>query len=177
MQCNFSTMDWTMDREQALAIAKHLMDADAFMARAAEIMFGLEPKDRAIFAASLHAIDSAFDDLFEGIYGKFPDMRPPSQEVPEISSLLRWEDVVLPESVSEADLDRIIFSKMGKRLQKTAMIVGRAFMACKRLELPVTSEILGARIEALAASDRIDSEGDLRYWRHSEIRLKPDDPN
>jgi hypothetical protein len=161
-----------MDREQAIAIANHLADADRSMARAAEIMFGLAPEDRAIFAAPLHAIDSAFEDLFKAIYGQFPDMRPQSQEVPEISSPLRWEDVVLPASVSEADLDRVIFSKMSTRLEKTALIVGRAVLACKRLELPITSEILGARIEALAASDLIDSEGDLRYWRHSEIRLK-----
>jgi hypothetical protein len=162
-----------MDREQATAIAKHLMDADAAMARAAAGMFELERKERAIFAAPLRAIDSAFDNVFEVIYGQFPDMRPRSQEVPEISSPLRWEDVVLPESVSEADLDGIIFSKLGTRLQKTAMIVGRAFMECEKLALPVTSEILGARIEALAASERIESAGDVRYWRHSEIRLKP----
>ncbi len=34
------------------------------------------------------------------------------------------------------------------------------------------AEILGARIEALAESDRIDGTGDLRKWRHSEVRLK-----
>jgi hypothetical protein len=40
-----------------------------------------------------------------------------------------------------------------------------------------TPEIIGARIEQLSDDDRIDSEGDLRYWRHSEIRLKPEDPD
>jgi Protein of unknown function len=97
--------------------------------------------------------------------------------VPEISSPLRWEDVILPQTVSEADLDRIIFSKLGERLQKTAMIIGRAFIECQTLALPITSEILGARIEKLAASERIESAGDLRYWRHSEVRLKPEDSN
>jgi hypothetical protein len=166
-----------MDREQATAIAKHLMDADAAMARAAGIMFEVERKDRAIFAGPLRAIDSAFDDVFEVIYGQFPDMRPRSQEIPEVSSPLRWADVILPASVTEADLDRIIFSKLGARPMKTARIVGDVAVECERLAWPITSEIIGARIEEMAEQDRIDSEGDLRYWRHSEIRLKPEDPD
>jgi hypothetical protein len=48
---------------------------------------------------------------------------------------------------------------------------------CERLSWPLTPETVGARIEELSDDDRIDSEGDLRYWRHSEIRLKPEDSN
>jgi len=96
----------------------------------------------------------------------------PSDEIPAISSMLRWEEVSLPESISEADLDQIIFSVMTSRLQKTAMVVGKAAERCKELDLPINAEILGARIGALAESDRIDGAGDLRKWRHSEVRLK-----
>jgi hypothetical protein len=96
----------------------------------------------------------------------------PSNEFPTISSLLRWEDVSLPESISEADLDQIILSVMTSRLQKTAMVISRALQRCEELDLPIDDDILGARIGALAESDRIEGAGDLRYWRHSEVRLK-----
>jgi hypothetical protein len=64
---------------------------------------------------------------------------------------------------------------LGKRLMKTARIVGDVVVECERLAWPITPEIVGARIEELSDEDRIDSEGDLRYWRHSEIRLKPEE--
>ena len=93
-------------------------------------------------------------------------------EPPVISSTLRWRDVSLPASVSEANLDRIIFSVMTSRLQKTAMVIVKALERCKELDLPIDADILGARLGALAESDRIEGAGDLRKWRHSEVRLK-----
>jgi hypothetical protein len=60
---------------------------------------------------------------------------------------------------------------------KTARIVGDVAVECERLAWLIPSEIIGARIEELADEDRIDSEGDLRYWGHSEIRLKPQAPD
>ena len=36
----------------------------------------------------------------------------------------------------------------------------------------VAAEMLGARIRALAESDRIEGAGDLRKWRYSEVRLQ-----
>jgi Protein of unknown function len=96
----------------------------------------------------------------------------PFDEPPAISSTLRWEEVSLPASISEADIDRIIFSVMTSRLQKTAMVIVKAVEHCKGLGLPINAEVLGARLGALAESDRIDGAGDLRKWRHSEVRLK-----
>jgi hypothetical protein len=55
--------------------------------------------------------------------------------------------------------------------------VGDVAVECERLAWLIPSEIIGARIEELADEDRIDSEGDLRYWGHSEIRLKPQAPD
>ena len=52
------------------------------------------------------------------------------------------------------------------------MVVGRAVRLCDERALPISAEVLGARIQALAESDRLDSQGDLRKWRHSEVRLK-----
>ena len=93
-------------------------------------------------------------------------------ELPVISSTLRWEDVSLPASMSEADLDQIILSAMTSRLRKTAMVIVKALERCKELDLPIDAEVIGARLGALAESDRIEGAGDLRKWRHGEVRLE-----
>jgi hypothetical protein len=93
-------------------------------------------------------------------------------EPPIISSTLRWKDISLPASVSEADLDRIIFSVMTSRWRKTAMIIVKTLEQCKQLNLPIDADIVGARLAALVDSDRIEGAGDLRKWRYSEVRLK-----
>jgi len=38
--------------------------------------------------------------------------------------------------------------------------------------LPISDEAIAARLQILADSDRIEGFGDLRKWRHSEVRLK-----
>lgn len=95
-----------------------------------------------------------------------------SDEIPATDSTLRWEEASLPPSISEADLDQIIFSVMTSRLLKTARVIGDAAARCKELGLPMDLEILSARIGALAKAGRIEGAGDLRKWRHSEVRLK-----
>jgi hypothetical protein len=93
-------------------------------------------------------------------------------EPPIISSKLRWKDISLPASVSEADLDRIIFSVMTSPLQKTAMVIFKTLEQCEQLRLPIDADIVGARLAALADSDRIERAGDQHKWRYSEVRLK-----
>ena len=73
-------------------------------------------------------------------------------EPPIISSKLRWKDISLPASVSEVDLDRIIFSVMTSRLQKTAMVIFKTLEQCEQLRLPIDADIVGARLAALADS-------------------------
>jgi hypothetical protein len=63
-------------------------------------------------------------EMLELVYAQHPELRPPAKP-PTISSDLRWQDVTLPKSVSEADLDTIIFSILTSRRQKTARVVGR----------------------------------------------------
>ena len=94
------------------------------------------------------------------------------EETPAISDTLRWEDVVLPDSISEAELDQIIFAEMKSQFRKTAFIIVKAVTRCEALGLPIDADMLGARLEALAEANRIDSAGDLQKWRHSEVRLK-----
>ena len=104
------------------------------------------------------------------IYTQHPELRPPPVP-PTISSDLLWKDVKLPKSVSEADLDAIIFSILTSRRQKAAMVIGKAVKHCREHNLPINDEIFGARIEELAESGRIEAFGDLRLWGHSEVKL------
>jgi hypothetical protein len=93
-------------------------------------------------------------------------------EPPVISSTLRWQDVSLPASVTEADLDRIIFSVMPSRQRKTAAVMTKVLERCEALGLPIDADIVGARLRDLVESDRIVGAGDMRKWRYSEVRLK-----
>jgi uncharacterized protein DUF3658 len=110
-------------------------------------------------------------EMLELVYAQHPELRPPAVP-PTINSDLRWKDVTLPKSVSEADLDAIIFSILTSRRQKAAMVIGKAMRHCREHNLPVDDEVFGARIEALAESGRIQGFGDLRLWGHSEVKLK-----
>ena len=164
-----------MNREQAVRIQKHILDADVALDRAGIAIADLGKEERLALDGLLReAVETLHLDLLEQIYDQYPDLEPPllDEEIPTISSSLQWEEVSLPASISEADLDQIIFAAMTSRLQKTAMVIARAVNRCEELGLPIDAEIFGARIGALAEADRIDGAGDLRKWRHSEVRLK-----
>src|SRR4051812_16156425 len=161
-----------MDRMQAANIAKHLHDAADAIDRASAVILTLEQPDQAALAASLGEIVSALHfELLLAVYNRYPDLRPPSDEEPSIDSVLRWEDVVLPKSVSEADLDQLIFSALEPNWRKTARVIGNLVIRCKALAWPIDAEMLAARLKALAEAGSIESAGDLRAWRHSEVRL------
>jgi hypothetical protein len=161
-----------MDRTQAEEIQKHLLDAVSAIDRASKVIFDLNKDDREPLAAPLGEIASALHfDLLQAIYNRYPELKPPAEPA-VIGSALRWDDIVLPGSVSEADIDQIIFSVLNLQWRKTAMVVGNALTRCRQLDLPISAEMLGARVQALAESDRLESQGDLRKWRHSEVRLR-----
>jgi hypothetical protein len=161
-----------MDRKQAANIAKHLHNAADAIDQASAVIMTLEQQDRAALAVSLGEIVSALHfELLLAVYNRYPDLRPPSDEEPSIDSVLRWENVVLPKSVSEADLDQLIFSALEPNWRKTARVIGNLVIRCKALAWPIDAEMLAARVQALAEAGRIDSAGDLRAWRHSEVRL------
>jgi hypothetical protein len=112
--------------------------------------------------------------LLRLIYNQFPDLEPPGPPA-TIDSTLRWEDVSLPPSVLETDLDRVIFSVMKSRWQKVAMVLYRAVERVEKeeaLAAPVDFEAFAARIHALVEADLLEAQGNLQMWGHSEVRLK-----
>ncbi len=94
-----------------------------------------------------------------------------NSEEPHVSSTLRWQDVSLPSSVTEADLDAVILSIIEQNWRKTVFIIYRAVQRYEGREIEMSDEIIGARIQELAAQGRIESQGDLSMWRHTEVRL------
>ena len=96
------------------------------------------------------------------------------EENPEdrICSTLRWSDVPLPLSVTEADLDTLIFSELAERLLRVARIVSRVFQTLEARSIYLSHEVIAARVRELAETGQIGSVGNLTMWRHSEVRLK-----
>jgi hypothetical protein len=165
-----------MDREQAIRIQERLFEAGIALDRAGMLIADLAKQDRVKLENSLKEVTDALrSDLLAVIHEKHPDLGPPYEErkeTPEIDSTLRWEDVRLPPSVSEADIDAVLFSAMRPYWRKVAMVVGHALDRCRELGISSSHEVLAARLQALAEADRIEDIGDLRMWRFSEVRLK-----
>lgn len=162
-----------MTREQAQEILRDLEQAANAMSRAEMAIIKAGPDARKAYGGYLNevAINLHFG-LLPAIYRQFPDLQPPG-EVPTVDSELCWDDVTLPSSVTENDLDEMIFALLKPQWQKVAMVLVRAQEHYEKQAWPIAVEIIAARILALADEDRIDHQGDLRMWRFSEVRLKP----
>ena len=165
-----------MKREQAVRIQKHLLDANLALNNASMAIAGLAKEERLRFDGLLRKVFVALHQkVLAPIHDQFPDIEPPvAEEVisTAITSRLRWDQVRLPPSVTEAGIDEIIFSVLKPQWRKTAMIVLRALERCKELDVAIGDEAVAARLRVLAASDRIEGIGDLRKWFGSEVRLK-----
>ena len=159
-----------MDQKQATAILEHLLEAahELDEAKAAAAVLAEQDEDAASLKALVIGLNS---ELLGLMFDRFPDLMP-FEEFPAISSGLRWDEVKLGPSVTESDLDGIIFSFLRPRPQKMALVVLLAIKRCEELGLPISDEAIAARLQILADSDRIEGFGDLRKWRHSEVRLK-----
>jgi Protein of unknown function len=88
-----------------------------------------------------------------------------------VCSTLTWKDVVLPLSVGEADLDALIFAETDKCWLKVAGIVGNVFRTLETRCIRLPMEIIAAHIAKLVEVRRLESQGNLTMWRHSEVRL------
>lgn len=161
-----------MKREEAAEIHDHLVEACKALDNSRQI--ALANRDKAEWVEFNRLVCEVFFDLSEKllhpIYEQYPDLL--GQEPPTVSSELTWSEVRLPPSVTEQQLDELIFSLLTPRWQKTAKLALHAAERCEKLGLPISDEVIAARLEALSDSDRIEGAGDLRMWRHSEVRLR-----
>ncbi|MCC8968119.1 hypothetical protein H8A95_38910 [Bradyrhizobium sp. Pear76] len=164
-----------MKREQADRINDHLLDAWEAMDKARMAIAGLAKAERLKFNGLLHEVVSDLQDkVLLQIWEQYPDLMPPENDraPPEICSELTWNDVNLPSSVSEGQLDEIILSLLRPQWQKVTALLTNAGKRCEQLGLPVSHGVIAARLRLLSDSDRIEGVGDLRIWGRSEVRLK-----
>ncbi len=161
-----------MDRDIAEEIHTHLLEAAEALRRAEFAGADLPNKDerKAFIKLLADVIVPLHFELLPTLYAQHPELEPPF-EPPTIVSTLRWEDVSLPHPTSEAYLDALIFAELKPRFLKMARIVGHVCLRCEEQMNPVDAEIIAARVIALAEAGRIEGAGDLRAWRHSEVRL------
>jgi hypothetical protein len=161
-----------MDEQQAIEIKEYLLEAATAIDLASAIACRLSREERETIAVPLVEMHSSLRlDLLGRVYDQHPELAEEG-ELPVVSSMLRWEDVVLPPRVSEADIDAILFSVVTPRWQKIAMVVILAAKQSQALALAINAEMFGARAVALAEAGRIEAQGDIRKWRFSEARLK-----
>ena len=164
-----------MNREQAVRIQKYCLDADVALDHASMAIADLGKEERLALDELLRGVVGTLHlDLLAQVYDQYPDLEPPprEEEIPTISNSLTWDQVRLPPSMTEADFDVIIFSVLKPRWQKTSMVVILVARRCQGLALPIGHEEIAARLQVLSDSDRIEGIGDLRKWRHTEVRLK-----
>ena len=164
-----------MNRERAVRIHEHLLDAHLALDDAGMAIAGLGKEERLKFDSLLAEVIFALQQkLLAPIHDQYPDLEPPiiEEEIPAITSELRWDQVRLPPSVTEADIDGVIFSVLKPRWDKTAKIIILVMRRCEELGIPISDKEIAARLQVLSDSDRIEGIGDLRMWFHSEVQLK-----
>jgi hypothetical protein len=169
-----------MNWEQASRIVGHLRDAADALERASQSFSGFSKEEQlrpgnllGKVMDILRSIVTLQSEVLAAAYAQRPDLEPPyeDQEIPVVNSELRWDQVHLPPSISEKDVDEIIFSVLKPSWQKVALVVGLAQRRCGEVGLTIANEAIAARLQALAESGLIEGFGDLRQWRFSEVRL------
>lgn len=78
--------------------------------------------------------------------------------------------------MNTSQIDSVILSTVGEHWTKVAMVIVRVVDAMSR-DLPTGDEgreVIARRIEALVHDGRLAAQGDIKNWRFSEVRLKPD---
>jgi hypothetical protein len=162
-----------MDKAQAIEIHKHLQAIRDAINKTEAALFKLDREDRAIFGEPMNKLWGALHGhALRAVYERYPELQPIPEEFDHLNTELRWEDVMLPPSISEADLDAVILSKLRPDLLKVARVIGDVMRAFDERGLSIGEETVGVRIGWLADADRIKGFGDLRKWRFSEVSLK-----
>ena len=157
-----------MNRNEAVAIVRQLEEASLSLNDAIRIAIEhtQEPQLRRQIAELIVALNF---HILPQIYEQHADLRPPPEK-PRINSRLSWDKVRLPPEISEKDIDDTLFPLLQRHWQKVAKVLSRASDHFE--PLGISLEVVAARLRYLADNDRIEGAGDLRKWRHSEVRLK-----
>ncbi|MGF6312404.1 hypothetical protein ABIB82_006295 [Bradyrhizobium sp. i1.8.4] len=161
-----------MNREQAAELKKRLLNVGGALDRTVMAMGQIDKVERDTLWEHLNELyEIVYRRLLAGIYAQHPDLEPPPKP-PHLFSELTWSEVTLPSSVTEDQLDEVIFSLLKSRWRKVTAFVTDAEQRFKELGWAISHEATAARLQTLSDLDSIESAGDLRYWGNSEVRLK-----
>jgi hypothetical protein len=75
--------------------------------------------------------------------------------------------------ITDQQIDDAILAHASVRTLKVAMIIARVSKALGPTYSEDFHERVGERIEWLCDQGRLEGYGDLKLWRHSEVRLPP----
>jgi hypothetical protein len=69
-------------------------------------------------------------------------------------------------------LDHAILASVGPEWTKVAMVIARAVEAASQSDAgaPDDLNVFAERVKSLVAGGKLEGQGDLRDWRHSEVR-------
>ncbi|WP_338830099.1 hypothetical protein [Bradyrhizobium sp. 27S5] len=161
-----------MDREQAAELKKRLLNVGRALDRTFMAMGQIDKGERDALLEHFNELhEIVYRKLLVGIYAQHPDLKPLPRP-PHLFSEVTWSEVLLPPSVTEDQLDEVIFSLLKSRWRKVVAFVTDVEKRFKELGWTITYEATAARLQVLSDLDRIESAGDLRYWGNSEVRLK-----
>jgi hypothetical protein len=77
----------------------------------------------------------------------------------------------MPQQPTDAQLDALILRSVQPKWLKVAMVIARTEKLCTQNSLTFDSHAVAARIASLVRDGRLEGDGDLSLWRHSEVRL------
>ena len=73
--------------------------------------------------------------------------------------------------IPASDIDKLLLSFCDVRCLQVARIIGKAMQAFESRGVRVAADELDARMAILVGSRALEAKGDIRNWRHSEVRL------
>jgi len=78
-------------------------------------------------------------------------------------------------ATSDQEIDRLILLVAKDQWRKVAMIISQVLRASEHeadnTSLDVLADAIADRVQHLAVEGKLQSQGDLSRWRHSEVRL------
>lgn len=73
--------------------------------------------------------------------------------------------------MSAEAIDTAILGSAMTRWQKTAMVIAKSLEGLRASKVEASYDDIAERIYVLASQGRLEGQGDLTLWRHSEVRL------
>ena len=70
----------------------------------------------------------------------------------------------------ETRVDQVILGIVRKSWLKVAMVIAQSLDELSLAPTDESCEMVAQRIRALVESGRIEAQGDINHWRHSEVR-------